>query len=151
MTVYSRLERRSGQDRRQQQFSKRLFLKGVRESTRRTEDRNRIAVFDRYEPNLFIGIIVILSLSMIDAMLTLTLISQGAKELNPVMRYYLSHGSEVFITVKYGLTTLPMLIILFANEALANRYRIGAGVLFSVFGAFFIGVVFWELFLLFRF
>ena len=82
MTVYSRLERRSGQDRRQQQFSKkRLFLKGVRESTRRTEDRNRIAVFDRYEPNLFIGnIIVILSLSMIDAILTLTLISQGAKK-----------------------------------------------------------------------
>jgi Domain of unknown function (DUF5658) len=151
MTVYSRLERRSGQDRRQQQFSKRLFFKGVRESTRRTEDRNRIAVFDRYEPNLIIGIIVILSLSMIDAILTLTLISQGAKELNPLMRYYLSHGPEIFISVKYGLTALPMLIILFANEALANRYQIGAGVLFNIFGAFFIGVVFWEVFLLFRF
>jgi len=43
-----------------------------------------------------------------------------------------------------------MIIILCANEALANRYRIGAGVLFHVFGAFFIGVVFWEVFLLFR-
>jgi len=147
---YAGIERRSGKDRRQQQFSKRLFFKGVRESTRRTEDRNRIAVFDRYQPNLLIGIIVVLSLSILDAIFTLTLISRGAKELNPVMRYYLSHGSEVFITVKYGLTALPMLIILCANEALANRYRIGAGVLFHVFGAFFIGVIFWEVFLLFR-
>lgn len=151
MAVHSWLERRSGQDRRQQQFSKRLFFKGVRKSTRRAADRNRIAVFDRYQPNLFIGIIVVLSLSILDAILTLTLISQGAKELNPVMRYYLSYGPEVFITVKYGLTVLPMLIVLLANEALAHRYRIGAGVLFNVFGAFFIGVVFWEVFLLFRF
>jgi hypothetical protein len=151
MAVYSWLERRSGQDRRQRQFSKRLFFKGVRKSTRRAEDRNRIAVFDRYQSNLAIGIIVVLSLSILDAILTLTLISQGARELNPVMRYYLSHGPEIFISVKYGLTALPMLIILFADEALANRYRIGAGVLFHVFGAFFIGVVFWEVFLLFRF
>jgi hypothetical protein len=82
-----------------------------------------------------------LSLSILDAIFTLTLISRGAKELNPVMRYYLSHGSEVFITVKYGLTALPMLIILFANEELANSCRIGTGVHFYVFGAFFIGVV----------
>jgi len=145
---YSGSERRSGLDRRQQQFSKRLFFKGVRESRRRTEDRNNIAVFDRYQPNLFIGIVVVLSLSTLDAMFTLTLISRGAKELNPVMRYYLSHGPEVFITVKYGLTVLPILIILFANETLANRYRIGAGILFQVFGAFFVGVVIWEVFLL---
>jgi len=151
MAVYSWLERRSGQDRRQQQFSKRLLFNGAREYTRRTEDHNRIAVFDRYQSNLAIGIIVVLSLSILDAILTLTLISQGARELNPVMRYYLSHGPEIFISVKYGLTALPMLIILFADEALANRYRIGAGVLFSIFVAFFIGVVFWEVFLLFRF
>jgi len=88
-----------------------------------------------------------LSLSILDAIFTLTLISRGAKELNPVMRYHLNHGPEVFITVKYGLTALPMLIILCAKEALANRYRIGAGVLFYVFGAFFIGVVFWEVFI----
>ena len=148
MKSYAGIERRSGQDRRQQQFSKRFFFKGGRESTRRTEDRNRIAVFDRYQPNLLIGIIVVLSLSILDAIFTLTLISRGAKELNPVMRYYLSHGPEVFISVKYGLTALPMIIILCANEALASRYRIGAGILFQVFGAFFIGVVIWEVFLL---
>ena len=55
MTDYTGLERRSGQDRRQQQLSKKLFFKGVRESMRRAEDRNRIAIFDRYKPPLFIG------------------------------------------------------------------------------------------------
>ena len=58
---------------------------------RRAEDRNRIAIFDRYKPPLLIGMMIVLSLSILDAILTLTLLSQDAKELNPVMRYYLSH------------------------------------------------------------
>lgn len=91
---------------------------------------------------------IVLSLSILDAILTLILLSQGAKELNPVMRYYLSHGPQVFISVKCGLTVLPMLIILLANEVLTNRYRIGAGMFFHIFAAFFGGVVIWEFYLL---
>jgi len=41
-----------------------------------------------------------------------------------------------------------MLIVLFAKEALTNRYRIGAGILFHVFAAFFGCVVIWEFYLL---
>jgi hypothetical protein len=148
VTVYTGLERRSGQDRRQQQLSKRLFVKGLRESMRRADDRNRIAILDRYKSPLFIGMMIVLSLSIFDGILTLILLSQGAQELNPVMRYYLNHGPQVFILVKYGLTVLPMLMILFANEALASRYRIGAGMLFYAFAAFFGGVVIWEFYLL---
>ena len=148
VTVYTGIERRCGQDRRQKQLSKRLFFRGVRESMRRADDRNRIVIFDRYKPSLFNGIIIVLSLSILDAILTLILLSQGAKELNPVMRYYLNHGSQVFIFVKYGLTVLPMLIILLANEVLTNRYRIGAGMFFHIFAAFFGGVVIWEFYLL---
>ena len=144
------IERRSVKDRRQQQLSKRLFIKGLRESMRRADDRNRIAIFDRYKSPLFIGMMIVLSLSILDGILTLILLSQGAKELNPVMRYYLNHGPQVFIVVKYGLTVLPMLIILFANEALTSRYWIGAGMLFYAFAAFFGGVVIWEVFLLTR-
>jgi hypothetical protein len=115
---------------------------------RRADDRNRIAIFDRYKSPLFIGMMIVLSLSIFDGILTLILLSQGAKELNPVMRYYLNHGPQVFILVKYGLTVLPMLMILFANEALASRYRIDAGMLFYAFAAFFGGVVIWEFYLL---
>ena len=144
------VERRSSRDRRQRQISifKKLFYRGLRESTRRAEDRNGIIVFDRYKPSLVVSIIIVLSLSLLDALLTLILLSHGAKELNPVMRYYLNYRTLAFIFVKYGLTVLPMLIILLANEALINRYRIGAGTLFYAFAAFFGGVVVWEFYLL---
>lgn len=80
---------------------KSLFLNGIRESVHRIEDRNCIDVFDRYKPSLFIAIMIVLGLSLLDALLTMILLSQGATELNPVMRYFLSHGPQVFIFVKY--------------------------------------------------
>jgi hypothetical protein len=76
------------------------------------------------------------------------LLSQGAKELNPVMQFYINYGAREFIYVKYGLTAVPMLIVLFAKEALVSRYRIDIGVLFHIFGAFFGLVIAWELYLL---
>ena len=150
MTVYTGLERRSGQDRREHQLSmfKRLFFTGIRQEIRRAEDRKSIVIYDRYKPSLFINIITILGLSLLDALLTLILISQGAKELNPVMRYFLSHGPQVFISVKYGLTVLSVLIIMFIKEALSTRYRIGTDVFFHIFAAFFGSVVLWEFYLL---
>ena len=150
MTVYTGLERRSGQDRRQYNHSlfKRLVSRGLRESTRRADDRNGIIVFDRYKPSQVVSIIIVLILSLLDALLTLILLSQGAKELNPVMQFYLNYGAREFIYVKYGLTALPMLIILFAKDALVSRYQIDIGVLFYIFGAFFGLVITWEIYLL---
>ena len=150
MTVYTGLERRSGQDRREHQLSmfKRLFFTGIRQEIRRAADRKSIVIYDRYKPSLFINIITILGLSLLDALLTLILISQGAKELNPVMRYFLSHGPQVFISVKYGLTVLSVLIIMFIKEALSTRYRIGTDVFFHIFAALFGSVVLWEFYLL---
>ena len=97
--VYTGLERRSGQDRREHQLSmfKRLFFNGIRESARRIEDRNCIVVFDRYKPSLFIAIMIVLGLSLLDALLTLILLSQGATELNPVMRYFLPWTTGVHL------------------------------------------------------
>ena len=150
MTGYAGLEKRSGQDRRDNPMplSKRLFFKGIREELRRAEDRKRIVALDRYHPSLFIGIMIILSLSLLDGLLTLILIGQGARELNPVMQYCLSHGPEVFLIIKYGLTALSVLIIVLVKENLITRYRIGTGMLLHVFAAFFGSVVIWELYLL---
>jgi len=149
VTVYTGFEQRSGQDRRHQNsLFKKLFSRKLRESTRRAEDRNGIIVFDRYKPSLVISIIIVLILSLLDALLTLILLSQGAKELNPVMQFYINYGAREFIYAKYGLTAVPMLIVLFAKEALVSRYRIDIGVLFHIFGAFFGLVIAWELYLL---
>lgn len=150
MTVYAGLERRSGQDRREHQLSlfKWFFFKGMRESVRRTEDCKRIVALDRYKPSQFITIMIVLSLSLLDALLTLTLIAQGARELNPVMRYYINHGPQVFLLVKYGLTALSVLIIVLVDEAVSSRYRFSNGIL-PFFAAIFGSVVIWEFYLLY--
>ena len=115
---------------------------------RRAEDRQRVVALDRYQPSLFIGIMIVLCLSLLDALLTLILIAQGARELNPVMRYYLSHGPHVFLLAKYGLTAFSVLIIVLLKESLITRYRLSTGMLLHVFAAFFGSVVIWEFYLL---
>lgn len=148
MTVYTGPERRSGKDRRDTiPFSKQLFYKGMREFSRRAEDRLHIKAFDRYPRPMMISIILVLSLSMLDALLTLILIAQGATEINPIMDYYLSHGPLAFLLAKYSLTVLPVIIIIIAKEPIAFRYRI-SGKLLNVFAVFFGAVVIWECYLL---
>jgi hypothetical protein len=149
MAGYRGHERRCGKDRRndQRSFLKRLFFRGIREYARRAEDRQRIIAFDRYPRPLLIVIIVVLFLSLLDALLTLLLIAQGASELNPVMHYYLGHGPQIFLLVKYGLTVLSVMIIVIAKEPISARYRISTGILHA-FAAFFGGVVIWVFYLL---
>lgn len=149
MTNYAGVERRSGSDRRRQSrpLIKRLICSGKREYGRRAEDRRRIIAMDIYQPSQFITIMIILSLSLLDALLTLILIDRGAHELNPVMAYYLDFGPHVFLLVKYGLTVLSVLIIVLANQAICSRHRLCIGIL-PLFAAFFGAVVVWEIYLL---
>lgn len=150
MTPYSGFERRSSQDRRQRNLTlwQWLCFKGMRATGRRSADRKRIVAFDRYRPSLMVAALVVLGLSLLDALFTLVLLSQGAREINPVMRYFIDHhGPRVFILVKYGLTALSVLIVILCNEAIAARYRRLTGLL-PIFAAVFGGVVIWQLFLL---
>ncbi len=149
MPVYTGPERRSGDDRRDynSSFFKQLLYRGMRETARRAEDRMRIRVFDRYPRSLMIAVITIMSLSLLDAFLTLILISKGATELNPVMNYYLRYGPEVFLLVKYGLTVLSVLLVVIAKEPISFRYCL-SGKLLNLFAVFFGGVVIWEIYLL---
>lgn len=114
---------------------------------RRVEDRNRIVLLDQYRPSLLISTLVLLGLSLLDAVLTLTLISQGAHEVNPIMRYFLGHGAHAFLVVKYGLTACSALIIVICHEVLINRYRLASGIL-PLFAMVFGAVVVWEFYLL---
>jgi len=148
-TVYSGVERRCGKDRRKR---KSLFLcqlpgKGKRKSSRRAADRRRIVLFDRYPRSLFIGTVTVLVLSLMDALLTLVLLSEGARELNPVMLYYLGHGPTVFLLVKYGLTVSSLFIVVVSYDTLIHRYRISSTIL-PLFATMFGGVILWEFYLL---
>ncbi len=143
------LERRSGKERRQNQipFFKLILFKGKRCRLRRANDRKQITLLDHYHPSLFIMILVVLSLSLVDAFLTLTLLEKGAIELNPVMRYYISLGPMVFVVAKYGLTIVPLVIMLILNGIISGRYRIGL-LMFPFCGLMFGSVVIWEIYLL---
>ena len=78
----SQSSQRSGVDRRQNKMPKLKYLlySGKRESARRVEDKRKIHFFDRYNTRLFAAIMLILSLSILDALLTLYLIDNGSSE-----------------------------------------------------------------------
>lgn len=151
MKKNSNIERRSGQDRRKKHipFFKLPFFRGKREKLRRTEDSQQITVFDYYQPTLLITILIVLSLSLLDAALTLMLLEKGAVELNPVMHYYITLGPAIFVTVKYSITALALLIILVLHAIVSSRYRLGS-LLLPFCGLAFGAVVIWELYLLAR-
>lgn len=145
-------KRRSGHDRRRNHipFYQLLSFKGNRRTLRRLEDCKQIPHLDHYHPSLLIYTLIVLGLSLLDAALTLSLLHKGAVELNPVMQYYLHHGPEAFILVKYGLTALALIIMVLLHAVISLRYRILSSILFPscivVFGA----VIVWELYLLTR-
>jgi len=152
MEATTRPERRSGEDRRRRQplAIKNLvfFFGGQRKALRRAADRRRIVALDHYRPSLFFGIAIVLSLSLLDALLTLILVSRGARELNPVMAFYLSFGPHVFLFAKYGLTALAVILIVLLSETLTARYRFKADIFLHLFALCFGSVVIWQFYLM---
>ena len=144
------LERRSGGDRRKaaRPSIRSLFRGGNREQIRRREDQNIIFWADRYSQTLFGAIVLILFLSVMDALLTLFLIGHNAEEINPVMAYYLSVGPYTFFAVKYFLTSVAVLILLLCQNIFLRTIRIYTHSLFYFIVAAFMAVVAWEIYLI---
>ena len=144
-------EKRLGIDRRTNNKSrlKYLLFNGRRVSSRREDDGGRAIIFDRYHQNLFLAITAILILSILDAVLTLIVIQRGATELNPVMAYFLEHGTPTFIVAKYVLTSIGVLILLIFKNVFLTKIKIYTHSLFPCVILVFSVVIAWELFLIF--
>jgi len=144
-------EKRSGKDRRTHQFPKLKFLllSGKRSNARREEDLHRTFYFDRYSSSIFAAIVVILLLSVLDALLTLYLIENGSTELNPIMSYFLKYGPFVFMGAKYFLTCAGVVILLLFRNAMRKRSPTHTENLFTYTIAAFSTVIAWELYLIF--
>lgn len=143
-------ERRSGTDRRARRFRniRWLLKKGQRRHVRRESDRHKLQELDAYPTDLFIVVILVLGLSVVDGVLTLWLVDNGATELNPVMAYYLEQGPQVFMAAKYLITAAVVTIVVAFNHAFLHFLKIRFGQLLKVFAGCFAMVVVWELFLM---
>jgi hypothetical protein len=145
-------DRRSGKDRRSRGAPdiKSLFIYVRRKNIRRQEDKFKTVYFDQYSPALFTPIVLILLLSLTDAFLTLFLLDHGAREINPVMAYFLKFGPFTFMGVKYLLTCYSVIVLLIFHNVYFRKLRIHTRSLFSCAAAVLVIVIAWELFLMFR-
>ena len=70
---------------------------GQRMACRRTDEHWRPYFVDRFSSGMFIVIMMLIIASIVDAILTIQLISAGAKEINPVMDHFLDYGILPFV------------------------------------------------------
>ena len=142
---------RSGDDRRTKSgFNIRsFFLGGKRQKIRRHEDERKIFYVDQYSPWLFFIIVSILFLCVLDALLTLFLLDQGAYEINPVMSYFLEFGPFVFFTAKYSLTIIAILCLLMFRNIVVRVLKMRAVSVLYGMAAFYLAVVAMQLYFVF--
>jgi len=142
---------RVGVDRRRKTIPSLRYLVagGRRRGVRRAGDKQRIIILDRYSPRILAAIVGTLCLSLLDAVLTLSLIDHGAAEVNPLMDYFLNKGTLIFTSVKYLLTSLAVVIFLLLDHNVLPRTRFRMSSLFTFAIASFTIVVVWEIVLIY--
>ena len=143
-------ERRSGLDRRKGKLPlfSRYWLTGRRAEPRRAADRRKLYLEDRYSSRTVTVTLLIVVLSVLDAIFTLNLVDRGAVELNPVMAYYLQKGPMVFFAVKYLLTCSAVMLVFFHKNAYVFNSNWQVKMLFPLLTVPFVLVVQWELYLI---
>ena len=145
-------ERRRNHDRRVKRFFgfRWLFSKGRRRTLRRESDRRKIVLLDYYSTKIFCAVVLILLLSLLDALLTLWLLDRGAVEINPAMAYFLNMSTNAFLIAKYLLTTISVVIIVVLNYVFLSYMKTNVGSLLKYVAGSFAAVVVWELVLVVR-
>ena len=110
-------ERRQAGDRRR--MTLRTFIQGGltprRRGGRRAHELD--ALIDWHEPHLLFLAVTILLLSLADALLTLTLMTVGANEANPILAFVLDGHPKLFAAVKMGLTGGGILVLVAVARA----------------------------------
>jgi hypothetical protein len=113
---------------------------------RRGNERHGVTT-DWFHPQWLVTSILILLLCVADAILTLTLMTHGAIEINPVMAPLVKGSGHSFAYAKLGLTILGVVVLTtFARLRLFGSVAVGA-VLYAVLAGYAI-LVAYELWLL---
>ncbi len=130
-------ERRGATDRRRRTLRS-LFTGSFnprRRGPRRVRDGSLTST-DWHESQWLAIALVILLLSVADAVLTLTLVQHGALEANPVMATFLALDPDVFVAFKIGLTAGGVVLLtLVAKVRAFGRLPVSA-ILYMVLAAY---------------
>lgn len=118
------MERRVGPDRRT--LSAKTFLYSIfiarRHGPQRREEQDEFFYKDVYDAKLFLLILLIASLSVADAGLTLLILEKGGVEMNPFMDWTLEFSNHTFFIVKYLTTVFGLiLVVIHVNFRLFKR------------------------------
>jgi hypothetical protein len=148
MENYSTIERRLVPERRQ--YSLNTLMLAIRLPRRmhgrRSEDRS-YPVLDRFDSGVVTLAIALMILSIMDSVFTLTLISRGGSEVNPVMNYLLHHSLWAFTGFKMLMTAVPAIVLVATSNLMVfNRWR-ARSILATMVGLY-MGLIVYELSLL---
>jgi hypothetical protein len=105
------IERRGVRDRRR--FTLRTIIQGGITPRRRAgrRDNEHEGLIDWHEPDLLFLALTIVLLSVTDAFFTLTLLTNGAVEANPILAYVLDYFPGYFAILKMALTGMGVLVL----------------------------------------
>jgi hypothetical protein len=142
-------ERRRPSDRRTRTWT--ALIRGSftprRRGPRRGSSETSFASVDWHHPQWLAVTLLILLMCCADAILTITLLTRGAYELNPVMAHLIERSALAFAIIKIGLTSGGVVMLtLIAGTRVFGRIPV-ALVLYSVLIGYMI-LIGWELFLL---
>ena len=131
-------ERRQGEDRRTHTLRSLASgsFKRRRHGPRRLQDAS-IAVTDWYAPQWLAAALLILVLCVLDALITLALLSHGAHEANPLMDTVVHGDGHRFVAFKFGLTAAGVVLLtLLARVRAFGRLPVSA-LLYCVLAGYF--------------
>jgi uncharacterized protein DUF5658 len=143
-------ERRTNRDDRRAMTLK-TFLRGGlvprRRGGRRATD-GELPV-DFHEPYLLILAVVMLGLSVADALLTVKLMTDGAEETNPLLAFVLNEHPRLFAVVKMALTGAGVVLLVAVSRMRVFRV-VRAGVFLPLLALAYLGLVAYEAWLVGR-
>lgn len=88
------------------------FFKAQRAGERRVEHNGAHYYVDVHEAELLLLILLILMMCIGDTYMTLTLLTHGGRELNPVMRLLIEYDVGWFFYTKYVVTACALIVLL---------------------------------------
>lgn len=130
------IERRSGTERRHVTLA--AFYRGALNPRRREGRRSsdRYAIIDWHSPRVLALVLGILGFCVLDGVLTIVLLSHGAREINPLMAKFVPHNLLGFAAVKLALTGAGLCVLVACSRMRLFRRVSGEVFLYGALAAY---------------